>query len=158
MGDVSILVAVIGVLGVLGAQVIGWLVKRSELSNQRKLKEIEVEEARQQRLRDERITVYTDFAQLTYGYRSTDASSIMEALRAYAAIEVLGGSLDSRKAAELLYNRVVDLRSAASTADWHEEGGMTVTSDREFGQAKRRVTEAWRDFVSTAREELQGKK
>src|SRR5215207_1656985 len=76
---VLIVVAIIGVAGPLGAQGIGWLIKRTEL-----------EEARQGRLRDERIKAYAEFAKLTLARHTSDPSVTVDLVEAYSAITLLG--------------------------------------------------------------------
>jgi hypothetical protein len=97
---VLIVVAIIGVAGPLGAQGIGWLIKRTEL-----------QEARQKRLRDDRIEAYAEFVKLTLARRTIDPSVTVGLIEAYPAITLLGGSVEAMSAAKQLYSKTLDLRA-----------------------------------------------
>src|SRR5215212_5343264 len=116
----AIVVAFIGIVGPLGAQGIGWLVKRSELEQQRKLKDIELKEARQKRLRDERIKAYTDLARLAFAHATTDPSIDSKILTAYSTITLVGDSSETILAAQELCTKTLELRDLARKVEWED--------------------------------------
>ena len=136
---VLIVVAIIGVAGPLGAQGIGWLIKRTEL-----------QEARQKRLRDDRIEAYAEFAKLTLARRTTDPSVTVGLIEAYPAITLLGGSVEAMSAAKQLYSKTLDLRDLAGRVTW--EG--TSTADPAYQKANDAVTAVYEKFINVAREDI----
>jgi len=131
--------------------------EKEQRAHQRELKEQELEEARQQRLRDDRIKAYIEFARLTYTYKTTDPAAIIEVLAAYSAIELLSESPETRVAADQLRTQITELRKVADEVEWVEEQGKTTTTDVRHSLVMDAVVEAWNDFLRIARKELQTK-
>lgn len=95
----TVVVALIGIGGILLAQLMTNQRERDQRSHQERLKEKDLEEARQQRLRDDRIKAYAQFARLTIARPTTDTSVTVYLVEAYSAITLLGGSVEAMGAA-----------------------------------------------------------
>ena len=160
---VPLVVAVIGIAGILYTQYRSDKREERKQAHERKVKQMELEAAQQQRLRDERMKAYADLARLAFTYQSDrpyqskNPADIKEVLGAYSVVEVLAGSTETRDAAKELFDRVRDVREAGNKTEWHTEGGKTYTDDPSHREASDAVYGAWKNFTDTAREELQGK-
>jgi hypothetical protein len=127
--------------------------EKEQREQQRKLKELKLEEARLQRLRDDGIRAYTDFARLTYTYKTTDPAAVVDVL-AYSTIELLTESSETRDAADRLRTEIIQLREAADEAEWEEEQGRTTTTDVGLEYANQQVLDARDEFIRRAKDEL----
>ena len=115
-------------------------------------------QAREQRLHDDRIKAYLDFVRLTKEYDATAPAAATEIRETHSAIEILGGSPESKQAAKLLYDRIIELSDIASDSKtrWAEQGGE-LTSGPGYKEAAEAVANAREDFVKTVSKELEGK-
>jgi len=141
---VLLVVAIIGVAGPLGAQGIGWLIKRTEL-----------EEARQQRLRDERIKAYAELAQTAFARDTRDSSIDSEILASYSTIALVGESSKAILAAQKLCRQTLQLRDLARKVSWSDITEQRKgTPDPAYKEADAAVREAFKHFIYAARTDI----
>ena len=146
----TVVVALIGIGGILLAQLMTNQRERGQRSHQERLKEKDLEEARQQRLRDDRIKAYAQFARLTIARPTTDTSVTVYLVEAYSAITLLGGSVEAMGAAKQLYSRTLNLRRLATEVQW--EG--TTTPDKTYREASDAVAVAYEEFINITRTDI----
>jgi hypothetical protein len=94
--DTALLVAIIGIGGTLAAQVIAWIrghfADKARREHEQEMKRMELEEARQNRLREERIQAYTDLLRKSSSFDPNDENRLAELAEGYAIIQLVGGS------------------------------------------------------------------
>jgi hypothetical protein len=153
----TVLVAFIGIGGILLAQHMTNQSEKGQRAHQERLKENELEEAKQQRLRDERIKAYAELARLVYARETTeeDISVAAEMLAVYSAITLVGESSETILAAKSLCRKTVELRDLAQEVSWIDRpGGRKGTTDPAYSVADAAVQEAYKDFVIAVRKEI----
>jgi len=168
---VPLLTAVIGIGGILigqllanvreqGQRISAERLKDKELAHVENMKDKDLEEARQTRLRDDRIKAYTEFLRLTIGRYTTDPSVTTELVGTYSSILLFAGNSEAREAATDLYTKVIGLRNLAHKVPWEEkrtEEGETIsrrTNDPEYKLAGKTVGDAALKFINAARVDI----
>lgn len=153
---VAFVAAGIGVLGPVGAQFIAWLVKRSELAQQRELKDMELKEAKLKRLRDERIKAYAELAQLVFAKSTTDPSIDPKILAAYSTITLVGESSETILAAQELCKKTLELRDLARKVDDWEQitEERQGTTNQEYKEADAAVRASFERYITAVRNDI----
>jgi hypothetical protein len=134
--------------------------KDKELAHVENMKDKDLEEARQTRLRDDRIKAYTEFLRLTIGRYTDDASVTTELVGTYSSILLFAGNSEAIEAAKDLYTKVIDLRNLAHEVTWEEERtaeGQRIrksTFDPRYNLAQKAVGEATMTFIKAAKVDI----
>ncbi len=129
----AVVAALIGAVAVLSSQFLSQIMtnrrEKQQADHREMLKVTEFEEARLLRLRDERIKAYTEFARLTYTYQGYNPAAISDVVAAYSTVRILEGNPALKDAADLLYQKIAELRDCGSEIHWIEEEGRRFTAD-----------------------------
>ncbi len=153
--ETALLVALIGIGGTLGAQIVSGVLTNFREGKRRKheqeLKQTELEDARQERRREERIQAYRNLAKLTVTINLAEPYRLGDLAEAYSEIQLVADSIEVKDAAHELYDAAAkagrmarDARSAGRDPETDPETQAAIESAR-----NRRAA-----FIKVANEDL----
>ncbi len=125
--------------------------KNQELEHAERMKQMELDEARQQRLRDDRIKAYMSFAKMTATVNPREEYALSDLAEGFAEIEVLGSSEEAVRWAKDLYDWSLVLRERSREA---YRAGEDPTKDAGARDALAYVRNARELFMKAARDDV----
>jgi hypothetical protein len=153
--DTALWVAIIGVGGTLGAQILfhKFTSRRTqqELEHAERLKRLELEEAKQQRLRDDRRKAYISLARTAATVDPNHEYTLTELAEGFAEIELVGGSDQAIRHARDLSTWSTEARARARKAKLENR---EPCEDKDVREALDYIRNARSNFVQVAREDI----
>lgn len=153
--ETAVLVALIGIGGTLGAQIIFAIFtnrrENGRRTHERSLKQMELEDNRQERRRDERIQAYRNLAKITVTIDPAEPPKLGDLAEAYSEIELVWGSDRVQEATRQLYGTAFRARRKARETSL---AGKDPTEDLDTKAVIEEAMECRTAFIELARKEL----
>jgi hypothetical protein len=158
--ETAVLVALIGSIGgTLGAQIVSGVLTNKRENERRKheqsLKQMELEDARLERRREERIQAYRNLAMLTVTINLAEPYRIGDLAEAYSEIQLVANSSEVKEAARKVYEAASEARKLAGRT---KSAGNDPESDTEIRVAIESAVGRRAAFMKVANEDLDPKR